>query len=123
MSVIECEQCTKKVYYPLEVGTPTNDCGCQPDGSYKPPFNFIPDKYVDTLQEARRYNCSLVFVKDHQAIFYIDGSNNERLVTQYDVYEDDHAPQAKLYFGATVYDFKNSKVYKYNNEGKYMEVK
>ena len=103
MSAIECEQCTKKVYYPLEVGTPTNDCGCQPDGSYKPPFNFVPDKYVDTLQEARRYNCSLV--------------------TQYDVYEDDHAPQEKLYFGATVYDFKNSKVYKYNNEGNYMEVK
>lgn len=118
-----CSECNKKVYYPIEVGLPVNDCECQQDGTPRIPFNFIPDKYVDTLQEARRYNCSLVFVRDHQAIFYIDGSNNERLVTQYDVYADDFEPQEKLYFGATVYDFKNQKVYKFNNEGKYMEVK
>ncbi len=111
--------CPDKPYYPLETVTPVyRGCDCTENGKAKIPFNFVPEKYVETLADGLRYNCTLIFVKDRQAIYYIDADNVEHLVSQYDVYEDDHEPAQNKYFGTPVYDLKNHKLYKYTIDGK-----
>lgn len=118
MSDCGCEN-QNNPYYDITVNVPVNgDCDCTVDGKKRRPLNLVIEKTVDTMQDARKYSCTLVFVKDHNATYYIDSSHVENLITQYDYYEDDHAPKQNKFFGTPVYDLKNHILYKYTKDGK-----
>lgn len=113
----------QNVYFDPTPSVPvTGDCDCTADGKTRQPLNLVVQKSVDTMRDGRRYHCTLVFVKDHHATFYIDADGVEHLITQYDLYEDDHQAKVNKYFGTPVYDLKNHILYKYTVDGKPLKI-
>lgn len=125
---IVCNKCKK-----TECGCKDNGCGCKKQTCCKPRA-FIDQCdcnpcqkresmvklctfVADTLDVARYYRDSFVFVREDESVYYISDTGNELPFGSRPVFKDDFVPLLKPVPRQTVYDFKNNVAYVYSPTG------